>query len=292
MKTTMKRIFSLLIVLVMVCGMLPVVASAADGTWTLVKDASTLAVDDQIIIVAKNANFALSTTQNTNNRGQAEVTKSGDTVTFTSGVQVLTLKAGEVDGTFAFYTGSGYLYTSSSSKNYLKTQTTKNDYGSWKITIASTGVATINAQGGNTRNWLRYNTSNSLFSCYGETSAQKNVAIYKLAVAGGDEEEHVHAYTDGKCTCGYYEPKTLLSIVDANAFGLTYASGSYTMGDEGLQIGVGVTDAATQTAAGYWTLTADSADAELWAALTRTMHAVNVDEQESAYIYDRTEEGR
>lgn len=32
MKTTMKRIFSLLIVLVMVCGMLPVVASAADGT--------------------------------------------------------------------------------------------------------------------------------------------------------------------------------------------------------------------------------------------------------------------
>lgn len=73
---------------------------------------------------------------------------------------------------------------------------------------------------------------------------------------------------------------------------MTYASGSYTMGDEGLQIGVGVTDAATQTAAGYWTLTADSADAELWAALTRTMHAVNVDEQESAYIYDRTEEGR
>ena len=195
MKTTMKRIFSLLIVLVMVCGMLPVVASAADGTWTLVKDASTLAVDDQIIIVAKNANFALSTTQNTNNRGQAEVTKSGDTVTFTSGVQVLTLKAGEVDGTFAFYTGSAYLYAASSSKNYLKTQKTNNANGSWTITVAADGVATIKAQGGNTRNWLRYNSSNNppIFSCYG--SGQTDVAIYKLVVAGGDEGEHVHNYT-------------------------------------------------------------------------------------------------
>lgn len=195
MKTTMKRIFSLLIVLVMVCGMLPVVASAADGTWTLVKDASTLAVDDQIIIVAKNANYALSTTQNTNNRGQAEVTKSGDTVTFTSGVQVLTLKAGEVDGTFAFYTGSAYLYAASSSKNYLKTQKTNNANGSWTITVAADGVATIKAQGGNTRNWLRYNSSNNppLFSCY--SSGQADVAIYKLVVAGGDEEEHVHNYT-------------------------------------------------------------------------------------------------
>ena len=73
---------------------------------------------------------------------------------------------------------------------------------------------------------------------------------------------------------------------------MTYTAGTYTMGDEGLQVGVGVTDAATQTAAGYWTLTAESTDAEIWAALTRTMHAVNIDEQESAYIYDRTEEGR
>ena len=36
----MKRIFSLLIVLVMVCGMLPVVASAADQTVTLTFDAA------------------------------------------------------------------------------------------------------------------------------------------------------------------------------------------------------------------------------------------------------------
>jgi len=73
---------------------------------------------------------------------------------------------------------------------------------------------------------------------------------------------------------------------------ITYTAGNYVMGDEGLQIGVGVPDAATQPNAGYWGLTAASTDIELWAALTKTMTAVNVDEQESAYIYDSPKEGR
>ena len=71
-----------------------------------------------------------------------------------------------------------------------------------------------------------------------------------------------------------------------------YTSGSYTVGAEGLQIGVGVTDVAEQTDAGYWSLTAESSDADIWAALTRTMTSVNVDEKESAYIYDSKADGR
>ena len=39
---------------------------AEDGTWTLVTDVSTLAVGDQVVIAAKDANFAMSTTQNNN----------------------------------------------------------------------------------------------------------------------------------------------------------------------------------------------------------------------------------
>ena len=52
--------------------------SAAETTATLVTDASELAVGDQIIIVAKTENYALSTTQNGNNRAQATVTKNDD----------------------------------------------------------------------------------------------------------------------------------------------------------------------------------------------------------------------
>lgn len=149
------------------------------GVWTLVTDASTLAVGDQIIIAALDYDYALSTTQNNNNRGQEAVTKSDTTVTINEKVQILTLEAGTVDGTFAFYTGSGYLYAASSSNNYLRTQTDLSANSSWNITIAATGVATIIAQGTNTRNCMQYNSSSSLFACYSSAS-QKAIAIYKL----------------------------------------------------------------------------------------------------------------
>lgn len=71
-----------------------------------------------------------------------------------------------------------------------------------------------------------------------------------------------------------------------------YGAGDSEMGDDGLEIGVGVSDVAEQTNAGYWTLTADASDEEIWAALTRTMIGADVSVQESAYIYDSPEEGR
>ena len=144
--------------------------------WTLVTDASTLAAGDQIVIVAKDYNYAMSTTQNKNNRGQIAITKSSNTVTINADVQVITLEAGTVTGTFAFNVGSQYLYAASKSENYLKSGT-KNDNAAWKIEIASTGVATIKAQGTNTKNWMRYNKSSSLFSCY--SSGQTDICIYK-----------------------------------------------------------------------------------------------------------------
>ena len=150
-----------------------------EKAWTLVTDASTLAAGDKIIIVAKGANYAMSTTQNSNNRAQAAVTKDGNTLTFTSAVQEITLEEGTLAGTFAFNVGSSkYLYAASSSSNHLKTGS-KNDNASWKIEIANTSVATIKAQGASTRNWLRYNSSNNppIFSCYG--SGQADVVIYK-----------------------------------------------------------------------------------------------------------------
>lgn len=157
--------------------------SYAEGTdaYVLVKDANDLAVGKEIVIVASKYNVALSTTQNTNNRAQAAVTKNEDNITFENDVQILTLKAGTVDGTYAFYTGSGYLYAASSGSNHLKTQETNNANGSWKIEVTSAGVATIKAQGTNTRNWLRYNSSNNppLFSCY--SSGQADVSIYMKA---------------------------------------------------------------------------------------------------------------
>ena len=71
-----------------------------------------------------------------------------------------------------------------------------------------------------------------------------------------------------------------------------YGAGESKVGEEGLEIGVGVSDVAVQTNAGYWTLTKDATNEETWEALTRTMIGVDVSVQESAYIYDSTKEGR
>lgn len=76
------------------------------------------------------------------------------------------------------------------------------------------------------------------------------------------------------------------------ASSVSYGSGSASVGDEGLQIGVGVSDVAEQANAGYWALTADASDAEIWAAITRELVGVDVGENESAYIYDSVETNR
>lgn len=161
-----------------------------EGVWTLVTDASMLKDGDQIVIAAADSNFALSTAQNTNNRGQAEVLKNGNTIVFEDDTQIITLESGTVSGTWSFKVDKGYLYAASSSSNYLKTQTTKDANASWTVEIDSDGgVATIKAVGENTHNWLRYNNSNKIFSCY--LSGQMSVKIYRLE--GGSEKETITA---------------------------------------------------------------------------------------------------
>ena len=156
--------------------------NSTEKHWTLVTDVTTLKVDDQIVIVATKSNYALGTTQNNNNRASVSIVKNGDnTVTINDNVQILTLKSGTTSGTFAFYTGKGYLYAASGSSNHLKTQTSNNANGSWKIEITSAGVATIKAQGTNSRNWMRFNSSNNppLFSCYSSGQADISIYVYK-----------------------------------------------------------------------------------------------------------------
>ena len=167
------------------------VFSVQAQVWTKVTDASTLQAGDKVVIVAKDYNYAIGKEQTNNNRSQVAVTKSGNDVSWTSGVQEIELQAGTKAGTFAFYVeGStnkatkGYLYAASSSSNYLRTQTTNNDNGSWTISIAADGTATVKAQGTYTRNVMQYNQSSGLFACYSSAS-QKAICIYKYTEAGG-----------------------------------------------------------------------------------------------------------
>ena len=177
MKKRTTRCLALLLAVVMVLSVMPVaMAEETTQTATLVTDASTLNVGDEIIIAAKDNDFAMGE-QKTNNRAAVAVTKSEDKLTLTADVQKLTLKQGAKENTFAFDTGSGYLYAASSSKNHLKTESKLSDNSSWSVAIAD-GKATVIAQGANTRNVMKYNSNSKLFACY--ASGQQDIAIYKL----------------------------------------------------------------------------------------------------------------
>ena len=171
-----------------------------DEYWELVTDATSLLLDDQVVIVAKDIACALGPDKG-NNRAQASVVKTDNRITLSEDVQILTLEPGTKDGTFALSTDSGYLYAASSISNQLKTKVEKDDNGSWTIAITD-DIATIKAQGTNERNWLRFNSSASVFSCY--SSGQGDVLLYKHIVPGGvvsrpiisaDSVEFFHAAT-------------------------------------------------------------------------------------------------
>ena len=169
--------------------------------YILCEDAAWLTDGANIIFansVVAGEQKAMSKLQKTKNRGVASVTigsafdagketvgivsKDADVAVFTVGIS---------NGHITFYTGdsrdednnsvAGYLYAASSSSSQLKTQDNVDANAEWTVAVAANGVATIKAQGDNTRNLIRYNINKGgdpLFSCY--TSGQSPIYIYLL----------------------------------------------------------------------------------------------------------------
>ena len=156
--------------------------------YQLVTNVANLAAGDKVWITNATPTVAMGV-QNNNNRGQVTVTKypTGNDKIYSTGSPA-TLTIGKDGTNYTFHDGTGYLYAASSDKNYLKIQGTNNDNGSFVITIDAAGVATIKATGTNNRNWLRYNSGSSLFSCYasgqGDVRIYKNVGTAEIEVSG------------------------------------------------------------------------------------------------------------
>lgn len=152
------------------------VGSELGSYYALVTDASILADGDKVLIVNNDAGKALSTVQNSNNRGVVDVTILGNKISqIPEKLQEITLE--EYNGGWCFNVGDSYLYAASSSANYLKTQSTKNNNAKAKIEVTDAGIATITFQGTYTHNWLRYNSTSKLFACY--EKGQDDVSLYR-----------------------------------------------------------------------------------------------------------------
>ena len=156
---------------------------------TFVKVTSTdeLVAGGEYIIIAhypedSEGYYAMTTTQNTNNRGADGIYVSEDIAYIEpEHVQVITLE-GNSEGWY-FNTGDGYLYAASSSKNWLRTKADADDDATATIEISPDGDATIAFQGNYTRNNLRFNNNDILFSCYEEASEMPLVQLYKKVEA-------------------------------------------------------------------------------------------------------------
>lgn len=157
------------------------------NTWELVTDASTLAECDQVIIVAKDYDVAMSTTIASERRSATAVTKLGNHyITPTLEAQTLVLANGSTDGTFAFYDGvnKGYLVSSSTSYE-LNNQSYIDANTSFTITIAD-GIATIgNKEGTYNENKLYYREGSSYNYFYSGETEKQAICLYRLVGVKG-----------------------------------------------------------------------------------------------------------
>lgn len=157
---------------------------APAGTYTAMVSGEAVVAGDTIIIVCETSGKAMSTTQNSNNRGSVSVTISNSspkTVTLngTTTAQALSVAASANSG-WTLYTGVGYLYApnyNSGTGNYLRTDDTGKDGSGGNWTIAYNSVV---AAGSGTRRYIQRN--GDLISCY-SSGSQTAIQVYKKAHA-------------------------------------------------------------------------------------------------------------
>ena len=172
-----------------------------DYVYNLVTDVSDLAAGDRVIILNTGGTYAMSTTQNTNNRAGVaaaannwSITADKNTVTLGASTTVEVMTVGRLNNHWIFVTGTGYLRAAGNTTSYwLKTNTSTDTYCEWGISLNGSNEASIIGQGDNTNKTMQFNSS--LFSCYA-TAAYTAIKIYKqeppsytVTWAAGSEEE-------------------------------------------------------------------------------------------------------
>ncbi len=166
------------------------------GQFRLVTDATELKAGDRLIIANTENNAAMANIVKANNKDKVSVSITDCVLTYT--VRPLILSLGGEDGKWTFKTQNyggittsedeGYLAaTGTGTKNYMDVQ---EDPAPATINIGTNGDATIKFASSN-RNILRYNATNSIFSCY--SGGQAPVQIYKYYT--GENEAEVAGIT-------------------------------------------------------------------------------------------------
>ena len=161
--------------------------------YELVTDASTLAVGDEVIVVAKNADKALACPTKTSDTKfpSTDIKKTGNVIydIEDAGVQTFILESGVSDGTMAFkFTYKDQTYYPYYSSG-LKMRTSVNDAASWTISIGDDGDATVSTVSSSKDYLMKFNSAPAslTFTAYlstaaNATKAENAICIYKKQV--------------------------------------------------------------------------------------------------------------
>ena len=176
------------------------VVDVSEGVFTLVSDPSELNLGDTILIVGvKNERtYALSTTQNKNNRGISPVDVKNETITLNEAdpVELIHLEAGDSEGTYSLSVTGGYLYVNEDD-NRLRTTTTKGENSSWEITAieGESNLRIGNAAYPSRSIKLNLNASSDVMAAYQDSSDNMGkVSVYKYVSNAAIVKEFVDTY--------------------------------------------------------------------------------------------------
>lgn len=152
---------------------------SAPVPYELVTNPYNLAIGDTFIIAAKNSNVALGAYQDTKFRNEAAILKDGTSILSPSSeVEIFEVENAATDNfLYKATVTEGYLYNDAE-ENQVKTTATATY---WTLDIVDGAAILKLKENTPSRNWLRHNSTNTRFACYG--SGQNHIAIY--AKSGG-----------------------------------------------------------------------------------------------------------
>ena len=157
------------------------VGATYEQKYYLVTSADQLVAGRTYLIVNTSYGKALGKTQNSNNRSAAAVVIQSNAIATLGDACELTL--GGTTGAWTFYDSvynnhaGGYLSAVKGSNNCLRTLASLNDAGRWTITLDANGSTIIKTISSDVeRNTIKYNNSNTIFSCY--ASGQQEVCLF------------------------------------------------------------------------------------------------------------------
>lgn len=153
--------------------------------FKLVTNLSELEAGKQVLIAGVDGDMYVMGEQNDNNRAAVkcglgtDLTKPLTSLNLTDVADYKTMVLGKDGDYYTFFDvdKEGYLYAASSSKNHLKTETDLDNNGKATIELVD-GTFSVVFQGDKTNKYMQFNSSSTLFSCYGPSNTQEPVYLY------------------------------------------------------------------------------------------------------------------